>query len=361
MGSGIVPGPAVPANILTTKGDLIGFSTDLVRIPVGTNGQFLSANSAQASGVQWVAGGGGADANAIYRNGSQPPTANQPWGGFGITGISSLANGNTNQLTVNSDGSLTHNGASGQQAYTFSRRTGALDRMTLQGQTTGIGSGLEMFSKDGNGTSGSYFRTWGVGTPASVTNSEHLFMGWDQSVNQYIIATNKAGTGTQRQLLIQAGIANQLLLNTDGSITNRNIKTTPNNANGVDFLQTISGSSFFNFFGTPGTAANAVILGVYGLGTSGASANLEGARLDYNGSSKYELHTIFAGTGIARPLEMFTRNSGGSDNVGQIRLNTDGSVDFGGTLGTNPYKWLVNSSGVLNLQRTNAGQAGARA
>ncbi len=40
--------------ILTTKGDLAGFSTVVARIPVGTNGQVLSANSAQTLGVQWV-------------------------------------------------------------------------------------------------------------------------------------------------------------------------------------------------------------------------------------------------------------------------------------------------------------------
>ncbi|KYG67637.1 hypothetical protein AZI85_16690 [Bdellovibrio bacteriovorus] len=39
----------------TTKGDLIvNDGTNDVRLPVGTNGQVLSANSAQASGLQWI-------------------------------------------------------------------------------------------------------------------------------------------------------------------------------------------------------------------------------------------------------------------------------------------------------------------
>jgi hypothetical protein len=37
----------------TTKGDLIGFSTTPVRIGVGTNGQFVTADSAQASGLKY--------------------------------------------------------------------------------------------------------------------------------------------------------------------------------------------------------------------------------------------------------------------------------------------------------------------
>ena len=44
---------------LTTKGDVFGFSTVNARIPVGTNGQVLTADSTQALGVKWAAGGGG--------------------------------------------------------------------------------------------------------------------------------------------------------------------------------------------------------------------------------------------------------------------------------------------------------------
>jgi hypothetical protein len=40
---------------LTTKGDLYGFSTVPARIPVGTNGQVLKANSATATGLEWAA------------------------------------------------------------------------------------------------------------------------------------------------------------------------------------------------------------------------------------------------------------------------------------------------------------------
>jgi hypothetical protein len=46
-------------SVLTTKGDLWGFSTVNARIPVGTNGQVLTADSTQALGVKWAAVGGG--------------------------------------------------------------------------------------------------------------------------------------------------------------------------------------------------------------------------------------------------------------------------------------------------------------
>lgn len=41
---------------LTTKGDLWGFSTVDARLPVGTNGQRLVADSAEALGVKWLSG-----------------------------------------------------------------------------------------------------------------------------------------------------------------------------------------------------------------------------------------------------------------------------------------------------------------
>jgi len=44
---------------LTTKGDLFGYSTVNARVPVGTNGQVLTADSAQALGLKWATPAGG--------------------------------------------------------------------------------------------------------------------------------------------------------------------------------------------------------------------------------------------------------------------------------------------------------------
>jgi len=43
--------PSLP---LTTKGDLYGYSTAGARVAVGTNGQLLSADSAEATGLKWI-------------------------------------------------------------------------------------------------------------------------------------------------------------------------------------------------------------------------------------------------------------------------------------------------------------------
>ena len=43
------------SNILTTKGDLLGFSTTEARLGVGADNEILTADSAQALGIKWAA------------------------------------------------------------------------------------------------------------------------------------------------------------------------------------------------------------------------------------------------------------------------------------------------------------------
>lgn len=57
-GDGTWATPSGSSSPLTTKGDLYGFSTVDARIPIGTDGQVLTADSAQALGLKWAAVGG---------------------------------------------------------------------------------------------------------------------------------------------------------------------------------------------------------------------------------------------------------------------------------------------------------------
>jgi len=49
---------------LTTKGDLYGFSTSDARIPIGTNNQVLTADSAESLGLKWATPAGSSPASA---------------------------------------------------------------------------------------------------------------------------------------------------------------------------------------------------------------------------------------------------------------------------------------------------------
>jgi hypothetical protein len=57
---------------LTTKGDLYTFSTADARLPVGTNGQILYADSAETTGLKWgdAPSAGGGSGRSYYLNGS---------------------------------------------------------------------------------------------------------------------------------------------------------------------------------------------------------------------------------------------------------------------------------------------------
>jgi hypothetical protein len=76
----------------TTKGDLIGHNgTANVRVPVGTNGQVLTADSAEAAGWKWAAAGGGgggipAAIEAVKTDDFSTTSTNGTWAD--VTGLS---------------------------------------------------------------------------------------------------------------------------------------------------------------------------------------------------------------------------------------------------------------------------------
>jgi len=58
---------------LTTKGDLLVYSTAEARLPVGANGYVLTADSAETAGVKWAAPtGGGSGQSNYYQAGADP-------------------------------------------------------------------------------------------------------------------------------------------------------------------------------------------------------------------------------------------------------------------------------------------------
>ena len=85
---------------LTTKGDLYGFSTVAARIPVGTDGYYLQADSTQTLGVKWAAGGSGI-ANVTFSTDTTPISANSCRPTAGSGGTSVTMTGLTSSMTLN--------------------------------------------------------------------------------------------------------------------------------------------------------------------------------------------------------------------------------------------------------------------
>jgi len=63
----IQAGVSIP---LTTKGDLFGYDTANARVPIGTNGQVLTADSTQSLGLKWAAAAAGASWSIVNSGGT---------------------------------------------------------------------------------------------------------------------------------------------------------------------------------------------------------------------------------------------------------------------------------------------------
>lgn len=125
---------------LTTKGDLFTYTTADARLPVGTNGQYLSANSSTSTGLEWVAA----------------PTSTQNWSV--VAGATSL---------------------SGNASVTISGISSADKLMITMANVTSATSG-GWISLHINDDTSSIYDHWGLKIKSNATYSTGLF---DQYTN----------------------------------------------------------------------------------------------------------------------------------------------------------------------------------
>lgn len=122
------------------------------------------------------------------------------------------------EAALNVSGVLTLlNGSS--QDYAFTNRA---NNFAIQGKSAGTAATLELFSNDGDGTDAITNTLWAVGTPASVVNSEFGQFVWRVTEQFFCLRTGRAGTGTQRPIVIDATGAStpsQVTFGTNGAVT----------------------------------------------------------------------------------------------------------------------------------------------
>lgn len=130
----------------TTKGDLMAHDgTDLIRLPVGTNGDLLTANSAEDSGLEWV---------------STLPAAN------GGTGVSSTATFPTSGVVVTEDGTQTLTNKTLGSTNTITGATAA--NFTVSGSTVTLPTGTTTLV--GRGTTDTLTNKSIDGSTNTITN-----------------------------------------------------------------------------------------------------------------------------------------------------------------------------------------------
>ncbi len=156
----------------TTKGDLIANNgTDNVRVPVGTNGQVLTADSTAASGVAWAAAGGGissADIQEFTSVGSS--TWTKPTGAklvyvlaFGGGGGGSAGYKRSTSFPASAAGGGAGGGAGGRvELWIPASSLGSTETVTVGAGGTGGASQTTNDTSGNAGTSGavSSFGSW---------------------------------------------------------------------------------------------------------------------------------------------------------------------------------------------------------
>ncbi len=86
---------------LTTKGDLFGFDTADARIPIGTNGHILTADSTQSLGLKWAAPAGGGKVLQVVQGtfATQTSRSSNTYADTGLT-VSITCSANTSKVLV---------------------------------------------------------------------------------------------------------------------------------------------------------------------------------------------------------------------------------------------------------------------
>lgn len=114
-------------NILTTKGDLYTFGTSSIRLPVGTDGQFLSADSTTPTGLKWTSPATGSVTSVAVTGSTGLSVSGSPITSSGTisltldSGLQNLASFSTTGLVI----------ATGTDTWTSRTLLGTVNQITV--------------------------------------------------------------------------------------------------------------------------------------------------------------------------------------------------------------------------------------
>lgn len=278
---------------LTTKGDLLSFSTVNARLPVGTDGFVLTADSASATGIKWAAVSSSGGYNTIQNN-ATPLTQRTElnFAGTGLVAADDAVNSRTNVTLAsgisgwngyNTNGILTQTASN---TYTGRTLAGTSNRLTV---TNGDGvSGNPTFD-----ISSSYVGQNTITTLGTITTGT-----W----NSGVIEGTYGGTGVNngaRTITLGGNLTTSGAFNTTLTVTGATNVTLPTTGTLVNTAVTALSSLATVGTITSGTWNAGVIAGTYG----GTGVN--------NGSNTITLAGNFATSG-ANSLTLTTT---GATNV----------------------------------------------
>jgi hypothetical protein len=307
---------------------------------------------------------------------------------------------------VKGTGDISIQGSS--QSYSIIGGGDSNNSLSFQSQTSNSPMSINMFTKDGDASDNIDLKIFATGTPNNVTNSEYLSLGFTNS--NYVLSSNKTGTGQLKDIILQNGNTNQLTLSTNGSLSFSSIKISSNSSTGSMILQgglsinndtdvtNISNGGALTIAGGASIAkklslgsdlvinnvtintstistshsnlqmtsnlypsmqlANSSISGTYGnrftlftLGQYDTDTNNEYLRMTSLNNNGYALYTERAGTGIIKYITIYSGTNANqltlqtSGNIGINTSNPNYKLDVNGTLHCNNTVILSNTNG----------------
>ncbi len=143
----------------------------------------------------------------------------------------------------------------GSQDYVFSQIN---DSLFIENQDNTKNNSLTLFSYKADNTVSNFIKIYSLGNDSDLTNSEDLFIGYNNNSDHYLIKSEITGTGIVKNINIYTGSnTNQLLLQNDG-ITKFNITTDSTDtssgsiqiAGGISVLKNINSTGILKIWNT---------------------------------------------------------------------------------------------------------------